>query len=282
MPSATIEGCTLQYELLGDGVPVALTPGGREGMEVLDGLAEELASRHRVLQWDRRNAGSSEIFVGGESEQALWADDLAALLVRLDLAPAYIAGGSGGARVSVLTAIRHPEVVRGLILWSVSGGPYACQWLGYSYHSPFIEAAQRGGMEAVAETPFFAERIAANPVNRDRLLALDSEEFIRVMRRWNEFFYYRADCPTIGASEDELRAISVPTLVFGGNDDIHPEQPAREVARLIPGARLEPCAWSRDEFMDSFVGKSTVMIPHLYPRMVPTILEWLEQTEANG
>jgi len=45
-----------------------------------------------------------------------------------------------GCRVSVLAAIRHPQVVRGLALWSVSGGAYGSQVLGYQYHVPYIQA----------------------------------------------------------------------------------------------------------------------------------------------
>ena len=44
-----------------------------------------------------------------------------------DNAPAWLLGGSAGARVSYLTAVRHPDVVRGLVLWSVSGGGYGAK-----------------------------------------------------------------------------------------------------------------------------------------------------------
>ena len=272
----------LHYEVRGDGPPMALTPGGRVGMAAVRSIADGLASRYRLLEWDRRNTGASDVYVAGDrSEQEMWADDLAELLQRLGMAPAYLAGGSAGARVSVLTAIRHPEVVRGLVLWSVSGGPYGCQFLGYQYHVPYIMAAQGGGMEAVAETPFFAERIASNPANRERLLAMDPGEFIAAMKRWNEVFYYRDDTPMVGATADELRAIAVPTLVFEGNDDIHPAEPAQALGRLIPGADLVPCAWSGDEFMGVMSGRLPGAVFDLYPRMLPAIHEWVGRTEVR-
>ena len=52
------------------------------------------------------------------------ADALAGLLTQLDMSPAVIIGGSGGARVSLLTAARHRQVVSGLATWWVSGGVY--------------------------------------------------------------------------------------------------------------------------------------------------------------
>jgi len=53
------------------------------------------------------------VFFGGEgSEQEIWADDLAELLQAIDFAPAWLAGGSAGCRVALVTAIRHPEVAK--------------------------------------------------------------------------------------------------------------------------------------------------------------------------
>ncbi|HLY81913.1 MAG TPA: alpha/beta hydrolase, partial [Acidimicrobiales bacterium] len=178
MPTAVIDGCTIHYQLSGEGAPVALTPGGRLGMDAIRSTSDLLATRYRVFQWDRRNTGASDVWIGDPSEQLVWADDLAEMLRRLDMAPAYLAGGSAGSRVAYLTALRHPDVVKGLVLWSVSGGPYSSQFLGYQYHTPFITEAMKGGMEAVIGTPFFRERIDANPSNRSRLLALDPVEFV--------------------------------------------------------------------------------------------------------
>src|ERR1700741_2680365 len=163
----TRDGCRLAYQLRGEGPLIALTPGGREAGEAVAALAEALAEQARVLTWDRRNTGASDVFFGGEgSEQEIWADDLADLLDQLGEGPAWLAGGSAGCRVSVLPALRRPQAAKGLILWSASGGPYGCQFLGFQYHVPYIMAAERGGMAAIAKTPFFAERIAANPGNR--------------------------------------------------------------------------------------------------------------------
>jgi pimeloyl-ACP methyl ester carboxylesterase len=278
MPSFTTrDGCTLHYEIAGEGVPVALTPGGRERKEALAPLVAELAKGCRVLTWDRRNTGASDLFFGGEgSEQEIWADDLAELLRGIGFAPAVLAGGSAGCRVALLAAVRHPGLARALVLWSASGGPYGSQVLGYNYHVPYILAAQRGGMAAVAETPFFAERLRANPANEARLFALDPEAFVATMKRWNGFFQYREDTPLVGLTEADLRALAVSTLVFEGNDDIHPPQVAEAIARLVPGAVLAPSPWTREAWMDRFTGRSAGSVFDLYPQLAPRILAFLK------
>ncbi len=281
MPELLIDGRTVRYSLAGEGVPVVLTPGGRLGMDALASTAELLGGGCRLLQWDRCNTGASDVWIDEPSEQLRWADDLAELVGRLDLGLAYLIGGSAGARVAYLSAIRHPRIVRGLVLWSVSAGPYSSQLLGYQYHTPYIEAAVRGGMPAVIETPHFRALVAANSANCERLLTVDPERFIAVLRRWNESFYARDEWPVIGASAAELRSLRCPTLVFEGNDDFHPPEGARAVHELVPGAQLVPCAWSREEWMWRAVGRVAGSVVDLYPRMVPTILEFIGRCELR-
>src|SRR3974377_2221014 len=107
MPTATVNGLSISYEIVGEGRPWVLTPGGRFSKETpgLRELAVALAEAgdNRVLIWDRPNCGASDVCFEGASESAMQADVLAALLTELDMGPAIIAGGSGGARVSLLT-----------------------------------------------------------------------------------------------------------------------------------------------------------------------------------
>jgi pimeloyl-ACP methyl ester carboxylesterase len=284
MPTfTTADGCRLQYRLRGEGPLIALTPGGREPGEAVSALADALARRASVLTWDRRNAGASDVFFGDDPrcEQDIWADDLADLIASLGRGPAWIAGGSAGCRVSVLTAVRRPEAARGLVLWSASGGAYGCQFLGFNYHVPYIMAAQRGGMAAVAETPFFAERIAANPENRGRLLALDPQAFVATMKHWNEAFYCRPDAALAGVDDAALRRLAMPTLIFDGNDDIHPPSVSRALAERIPGAVLSETPWTHDAWTDRFAGRTPGSVFDLYPLLAPAIFEFLELASAT-
>ena len=125
MPHATVNDLTIAYEVIGEGRPWAITPGGRFSKDFpgVRELAEALAEAgNQVLIYDRPNCGASDVCFTGASESAMQADTLAALLRHLDLAPAVISGGSGGARVSLLTASRHPDVAAGLAVWWISGG----------------------------------------------------------------------------------------------------------------------------------------------------------------
>src|SRR5258708_29479534 len=121
------EELSLAYEVIGDaGRTWALTPGGRFSKEYpgVRELAVALAELgNRVLIYHRPNTGDSDVCIAGATESGLQADALAALLSHLNMAPAVIIGGSGGARVSLLTAARHPSVTSGLSGWRVVGGP---------------------------------------------------------------------------------------------------------------------------------------------------------------
>ena len=126
----------IHYRRTGSGTPVVLTPGGRLGSSALVSLTRTLEDHVQLIEWDRSNTGSSDLYLDTRPEQYRWADDAALLLEHLGLGSAIFIGGSAGARLAYLAAIRHPGVVSGLILWSVSGGGYSSQLLGYQYHTP--------------------------------------------------------------------------------------------------------------------------------------------------
>ena len=112
------------------------------------------------------------------------ADRLAGLLEALGMAPAVVVGGSGGSRVSLLTAARHPEVAAKLAMWWISGGIFGLMTLGVVYCGESIRAAWQGGMESVVELPEWAEVLDRNPGNRERMLGLDPQEFIAILEKW--------------------------------------------------------------------------------------------------
>jgi len=107
---------------------IVISPGGRRGLTSDRALGVLLAEAGcRVLVYDRRNTGSSDIGFPGHSESHEQAEDLLALLKALGTGPAYVAGCSSGARLSLLLALHHPEAVKALLLWRVTGGPYAAK-----------------------------------------------------------------------------------------------------------------------------------------------------------
>lgn len=241
MPELLRDTIPIHYETLGDQGPwVILTPGGHNPLgDVLD-LGHALANLGcRVLLHDRRNCGASGLwFDESTSEPEIWVDDVVALLDHLGIDRVIAGGGSAGCRLSLQLAICHPERVTALLLWWVTGGQFAAQTLGHQYYGQYIGIARTGGMEAVAASPFYAERIAARPQNRDVLLALAPSTFISVMEAWQQYFLAGADLPVIGATESELRSITQPACIVPGSDDVHPRQVAVQLSEMMRDASL--------------------------------------------
>ena len=126
------------------------------------------------------------------------------------------------------------------------------------YYGQYIEAAERGGMAAVAETEFFAQRMQDNPSNRERLLSMDVQEFCAVMRRWSATF--AAPNPVGDLTEAQLKTITCPVVLFAGNtpDEVHHKSAAENVHRLVPHS--ESASFSLDA---RGVGCHRTARPHL-------------------
>ena len=237
MPIANVRGVNINYKVIGNHGPwVALSPGGRRDLGGVELLAKAMADAgHRVLIHDRRNCGLSDIVIdGADSEYEIWADDLHELLSQFGALPVFVGGSSSGCRTSLLFALRHPEAIRGLMLWRVTGGRFAAERLAEQYYGVNITAAERGGMAAVCETEHFRERIEARPENRDVLMKMAPARFIAVMSDWREYFIRGAELPVIGATEEELKSITAPACIVPGNDKTHPRHVGENLSRLLP------------------------------------------------
>jgi pimeloyl-ACP methyl ester carboxylesterase len=253
MPLAQVNGLGISYEVIGQGDPWCLTPGGRFSKDTpgVRELAGALAATGKqVLIWDRPNTGASDVCFDGESESVMQADALAGLLHQLGLAPAVIAGGSGGSRVSLLTAARHPAVARALAVWWISGGPYGLLTLGTHYCGDSIAAAWRHGMEAVAALPEWAEVLDRNPGNRARLLALEPRAFIGTLESWMLAYCPRPGELVPGLPDAEARELDLPALVFrsGESDPHHTRATSERLAELLPRAQLVEPPWGDREW----------------------------------
>ena len=241
MPIADVRGVKIHYQIFGERGPwFAFVTGGRRGFTEFVPLAQKLAAEGcRVLLHDRRNTGASEVVIAGdEGEEEIWADDLIVLLGQLNALPAFIGGTSSGARMSMLVYLRHPHQVRGLILARITGGAFAAGRLPNMYYGQFIKAAREGGMAAVCATEQYQERIAANPANRDKLMAMDPAEYIRVMEHWLSIFLQGPRAPVMGLTDAQLGSIRVPTLIVPGNDNTHASGNGLAAHKLIPGSEL--------------------------------------------
>jgi pimeloyl-ACP methyl ester carboxylesterase len=282
MSTANIDGVSVVYEVRGEGRPWVITPGGRFSKDTggIRELATALADAgNQVLIWDRPNCGESDVCFTGSSESAMQADTLAGLLKHLQMTPAVIAGGSGGARVSMLTAARHPEVARGLAVWWISGGVFGLMTLGTHYCEPSIRAAWHGGMDAVVELEEWEEALNRNSANRQRFLDQDRGEFIATMERWMAVY-----CPcggelVPGLTEDEAGKIDIPALVFrsGTTDLAHRRETSENVAALLPNARLVEPPWGDDEWNERSAARVGGRGEGLFvgwPKLAPLLLDW--------
>jgi pimeloyl-ACP methyl ester carboxylesterase len=252
MTEVLVHGVRINYETIGSNGPwIALTPGSRRPYDELINISKAIArSGYRVLLHDRRNCGASEVaFDGSASEHEIWADDLYELGQILGALPMYVGGSSAGARLAILYALRHPDGLRGLVLWRLTGGQEAVDRLAENYYGQFIKMAAVGGMAAVARSDHFNECIRARPANKERLLQTDVRHFIETMTHWRECFLQSANLPIVGATEADLRSITAPTCLIAGNDVIHTPQTARKAASLIPNSELHAnvVEWRSDD-----------------------------------
>jgi pimeloyl-ACP methyl ester carboxylesterase len=287
MARAEINGTGIEYELHGkDGDPaIVLTPGGRFTMDVpgLREFAQELVKDGRqVLLYDRPNCGYSDSCLEGESESETQADKLGGLIRHLGLGPAVIAGGSGGARVSLLTASRNPDLCSHLAIWWISGDPIGLMQLATYYCGEAAILASKGGMEAVMAATSWAEHFAKNPASRDKLRAMDPARFIEIMQKWASTYVPSPLSPVPGMRPVDFARLTMPALVFKSHksDLAHTETTSLWVHRLIPHAVLAIPPWRDDEWNYQSSATSSGKGHSLFtswPKLAPVILDFVKR-----
>ena len=276
----TVNGLSIEYDVIGEGDPVVITPGGRYAKDTpgIRELAEALArGGKKVLIWDRPNCGGSDVSFDAESETTLHANTLAGLLRALNMAPAMLVGGGAGSRGSLLTAERHPDVVSKAFIFLISGGAIGLASLVSVHYAPSANAANRGGMEAVAALPEWVESIRRNPGNRARILSQDRTRFIETMQRWGASLFPTPGSPVPGMTPESFRAIRVPVMVLrsGKSDLSHPRKTSEDVHALIAGSIIAEPPWPDNELNSP--GPAPAKAEGVFgdwPKLAPQILEF--------
>jgi len=159
-----------------------------------------------------------------------------------------LAGGSGGARDSILTALLYPEIAKKLVVWNIVGGVFGQVTLAWVYNLPQIRAAKVGGMESVVALPDWAQVLELNPANRERFLAFDRDEYLKVQLRWLNAFVPKPGQTIPGVDDEAFDRLTIPTLIIrgGAKDMDHPKRTSLEMNVLIKGSKLVDPPWPED------------------------------------
>jgi pimeloyl-ACP methyl ester carboxylesterase len=231
------DGTPIAYDHLGTGPAVVIIGGGPTTRMVNTELAERLASRFTVINYDRRGHGDS-----GNTPPFTVDKEYADLAAVLTVAgePARLVGSSGGAVIALEAAARGLSVAR-LALWEPS-------YVIDDDSRPPVPADYREQLERLiaagrhgdAVTYFF------------RAAAALPEEFVAPMRTmpfWPAMEQIAPllihDAQVVGDFSipvERLVALDVPTLVLDGGTTPWLSHTADAVADLVPGAKRQTLA----------------------------------------
>jgi len=121
MPHTDAPGFRMYYEEHGSGFPLLMINGlGSDHLEWLHQLPA-FEARFRGIVFDNRGTGRSGVLQGPYTTAEM-ADDAAALLRFLGVARAHVLGVSLGGMIAQEVALRHPDLVEGLVLGCTGPG----------------------------------------------------------------------------------------------------------------------------------------------------------------
>lgn len=116
MPRQQINDVSLYYESTGAGTPALFVHGMCGNANAWDGQVRLLGNVLRCVTYDRRGHTRSALGDVRQRTVEVHADDAAALVRALDLAPCLLVASSGGARIGVDMLRRYPELFRAAVL----------------------------------------------------------------------------------------------------------------------------------------------------------------------
>jgi pimeloyl-ACP methyl ester carboxylesterase len=217
---ADVNGINLYYETHGTGRPLILLHGGLMSGEMFGPLIPALtAAGHQVIAPDLQGHGRTAD-IDRPIDVRLMADDIAALIRHLGLEKVDVMGYSLGGGVAFFTAVRHPELVRRLVMASANVRRDAI------YPEMLAQQGQVGpeAAEFMKDTPMYQlyERVAPRPEDFPRLLGKIGESMAK------DFDF-----------SDEVRGLKVPTLIVAADADMAPPSHYVEVFGLLDGGKRD-------------------------------------------
>lgn len=189
-----------------------------------------LEEHFRVVRYDTRGHGKSPVPQGPYTIDDL-ADDLVALLDRLDIARAHVVGLSLGGMTAMRVAVRNPDRVRSLgLLCTAAQLPPVSGWIERA------ATVRTQGTAAIADATvgrwFTADYLSAHP---------DSAAYYREMIASTPAEGYAGCCEAIASMDQrsDLPSITAPTLAIAGTDDpATPPPMLDDIATSVPNGRL--------------------------------------------
>jgi 3-oxoadipate enol-lactonase len=198
-----------------------------------DAQVDAFTKRYRVLRYDKRGHGETDVAPGPYSFELL-ADDVLALLDALQITRTHFVGLSMGGMTGMTMALRKPSVLRTLVLCdTTSKDPLgdAALW------QQRIDAVKAGGsMEPLVESTVARFLTPATVKTRPEVA-----DAVRTMVRNTPIDGYIACCQAIAKLDltDRLAGITLPTMVVVGADDpATTVEMARTIHRRITGSEL--------------------------------------------
>ena len=210
---AEVNGLSMYYEIHGTGEPLILLHGAYMTIDAMGEVVPELAKTRQVIAVELQGHGRTADIDRPLSYEQM-ADDVAALVDHVGIEDTDIFGYSMGGGVALQVAIRHPDIVRKLVVASVS-------YTSDGMHPELLAMFPTITPEVFAESPIEEAylRIAPNPDDFPTLVAK----------------LKRLDMEPYAWPPEDIQGISAPTLfIIGDSDAIRPEH-AVELFRLLGG-----------------------------------------------
>lgn len=198
---------------------------------------DALSADYRCIAVDWRGQGATPATDSGYDMDTLYAD-LVALVEHLDVGPVHYAGLSMGGFVGMRLAARRPELVRSLILIDTSAGPedpakVKKYRLLASIYGLFGIKPLLGQVAPIMFTPAFLDTDAGDATVKVWVAELATQDRTGVKKA------IRGVTDRLPIA-DELDAITAPTLVIVGSDDVAtPVAKAELIAATIKNTRLD-------------------------------------------
>jgi pimeloyl-ACP methyl ester carboxylesterase len=236
VPLAELEERRVYYEEHGSGEPVLLIAGLGADHTAWALQTEDLQRSFRVIVFDNPGVGRTE-GPPGPYTTALFADTAAELLRHVGIGRAHVVGASMGGLIAQQLAVRHPTLVRSLLL-------HCSWWRADRYTQALIRSwqafARAAGMLELARqiwlwvfTPRFFEERPQAFAELERRLVEDP------YAQTPQAFCDQAEACLGHEALEEVRGITAPTLISVGEADIlTPPAHARALHERIPGSRL--------------------------------------------